>query len=247
MIGFDRAGARDRRSGDQPAAVAVLGGSRRPAVVAAAIALALAVAGPAAAASLSSSQACYVNVNPAIGAPMTISGSGFGPGDSIELSGGTVSGSATADATGAFSITTEAPTLATAGPAATSTLLTVTDTNDSTGAQTTQTISVMSANLAVSTKPGSVKDLRQDRVTFRFSGFPSGKRIYAYYLRKGKVVAHQKFGRTAGPCGTLSEKALLFPGGHPTHSAYDVSFESDSTYSKNVLPRVTATLQIFTF
>ena len=105
---------------------------------------------------------------------------------------------------------------------------------------------MQSANLAVATKPGSVRNVRKDKVTFSFSGFAPGKHIYGYYLRK-KVVAKAKYGKAKGPCGMLKEKALLFPGGHPTKDQYKVTFESSSKFDKNAFPRVTGTLNILHF
>ena len=88
--------------------------------------------------------------------------------------------------------------------------------------------------------------MRKDKVTFSFSGFATGKHIYGYYLLK-KVVAKVKFGRAHGPCGLLKQKALLYPGGHPSKDKYKVSFESSSRYDKNAFPRVTGTLNILHF
>jgi hypothetical protein len=203
------------------------------------------LAAQASAATLSADKACYVNADPAQGAPMVVTGSGFVPGSSVQLSGGTTFGSSTADAAGNVSFTAAAPELPTTAPASKTTTLTATAQNPD-GTQTIAGVRVHSANLAVATKPGSVRNVGKDKVTFNFSGFVPGKRIYGYYLRK-KVVAKAKYGRATGPCGTLKEKALLYPGGHPTHDEYKVTFESSSTYNKNAFPRVTGTLNILHF
>ncbi len=200
-----------------------------------------ALAATASAATLSADKACYVNADPAQGAPMTITGTGFTPGGSVTLSGGTVFGSGTADASGNVTISAAAPELSTVSPAMKTTTLTA---SDSSGVSTTLTVN--SANLAVATHPGSVRNVRKDKVTFSFSGFVPGKHIYGYYLRK-KVVAHVKFAKASGPCGMLKQKALLYPGGRPSHSSYKVTFESTSKYTKNAFPRVTGTLNILHF
>jgi hypothetical protein len=200
-----------------------------------------ALAATASAATLSADKACYVNADPAQGAPMTISGAGFTPDSSVTLSGGTVFANATADASGNVSFTTAAPELSTIAPAMKSTTLTAQD-----SAGVSAPLAVNSANLAVATHPGSVRNVRKDKVTFTFSGFAPGKHIYGYYLRK-KVVAHVKFGKASGPCGMLKQKALLYPGGRPSHDSYKVTFESSSKYNKNVFPRVTGTLNILHF
>jgi hypothetical protein len=204
-----------------------------------------AMAASASAAALAANKACYVNANPAQGAPMVITGSGFVAGTTVQLTGGTTFGSAVADANGSVSIPAQAPELATIAPASRSTMLTATGDNPD-GSTTTASLKVQSANLAVATKPGSVRNVRKDKVTFSFSGFAPGKHIYGYYLRK-KVVAKAKYGRAKGPCGMLKEKALLFPGGRPTKDSYKVTFESSSKFNKNAFPRVTGTLNILHF
>jgi hypothetical protein len=204
-----------------------------------------ALAAQASAATLAANKACYVNPDPAQGAPMVITGSGFVPASTVNLSGGTVLGSGVVDANGNVSIPASAPELATIAPASKTTVLTATADNAD-GSQTIATLPVRSANLAVATKPGSVRNVRKDDVTFMFSGFVPGKRIYGYYLRK-KVVAKAKFGKAQGPCGMLKQKALLYPGGRPSHDSYKVTFESSSKYDKSAFPRVTGTLNILHF
>jgi hypothetical protein len=204
-----------------------------------------AVAAEASAATIAANKACYVNADASQGAPMVITGSGFVPGSPVELSGGTVFASGTADAAGNIAISTAAPELGTIDPGTKVTPITATGDNPD-GTQTIAQTAVQSANLGVATKPGSVRNVHKDKVTFSFSGFAPGKHIYGYYIRK-KVVAKAKFGKAHGPCGTLKQKALLFPGGHPSKDSYKVTFESTSKYTKNAFPRVTGTLNILHF
>lgn len=201
-----------------------------------------ALAAQASAAAIAPNQACYVNANPSVGAPMTILGSGFGPGDPVNIFGGTVNTNTTAGADGSFAAATGGPTLPSFGPATGTTTLTATDEN--TGA--TATTTVRAANLAVSVHPASVRRISRQKVTYTFSGFTPGKHIYAYW-RKKKVVARLRFGRASGPCGTLREKALMFPGGHPRSSSYSVTFETSKRYSKKAFPQVTEKLSILRF
>jgi hypothetical protein len=167
-------------------------------------------------------------------------------GTTVQLTGGTTFGNAVADPSGNVSIPAQAPELATVDPASKSTVLTATADNPD-GTQTTATVPVQSANLAVATKPRSVKDVRKDKVTFSFSGFVPGKHIYGYWQTKNKTVGKTKFAKAQGPCGTLKQKALLFPGGRPKKDSYKVTFESSSKFNKNAFPRVTGTLNIFHF
>jgi hypothetical protein len=221
---------------------------RRPLLVVAATLGALApaagaLAASASAAALQADRACYVNTSPGTGAPMTITGSGFTPGDTIDVSGGDVFTRATVGTTGVFTATANAPILSTEGPGTLKTTLTATD--ETTGAPVTSTV-VESANLAVSVKPMSVSNVRKDKVTFTFSGFTPGKHIYGYYARK-RIVARSRFGKAGGPCGTLRQRALLFPGGRPRNDKYTVTFESVSRYAKKAFPRVTGQLSILHF
>lgn len=254
MIGLDRAGRGGRHVDcqDEHRPLArlprALGPHLARAAVAGCAALGIsgsALAAAASAATVTADKACYVDTGTAAGTPMTITGAGFGAGDSIEISGGTVLANGTADSAGSFSITTAAPEFALKYPTQ-STVLTVTDTNAANGAQTTTTLMVEAANLEVTTQPTSVKNIAKTKVTYIFSGFTPGKRIYGYYMRK-KVVAKSAFGRAAGPCGTLTQKALLFPGGHPKNDQYKVTFESSSRYVKTIFPRVVGTLNILKF
>lgn len=202
-----------------------------------------ALAASASAATMTANKACFVNTDPSQGAPMTLSGTGYTPGDTIDITGAGVSASATADANGDFVTSAPAPILSTVGPGTLTTPLTATD--ETTGA-VAATATVRSTNLAVSTSPGSVRNVRKDRVTFSFSGFTPGKHIYSFYMRK-KIVARDEFGKAHGPCGTLKQKALLYPGGRPKNDEYNVTFESTSKYSKSAMPRFTGKLNILHF
>jgi hypothetical protein len=205
-----------------------------------------ALAAQASAAALQVNKACYVNADPAEGAPMTITGSGFVAGTTVQVTGGTTFGSGVADPNGNVSIAAQAPELATTGPASKSTMLTATADNPD-GTQTTANLAVQSANLAVETSPRSVKNVRKDKVTYSFSGFVPHKHIYGYWQTKNKTVGTTKFAKAHGPCGTLKQKALLFPGGHPSKDSYKVTFESSSKFKKAAFPRVSGTLNIFHF
>jgi len=205
-----------------------------------------ALAAPASAATISVDKACYVNT--ATGpAPLTVTGSGFDPGESVQIAGGTTVIDTTADATGSLTATGSAPELTTKAAGTRLTTLTATGFDPATGATTSASTQALSANLAVSTKPLSVpvNELSKRKVTFTFSGFTPGKDIYGYYLRK-RVVATTRFGKATGPCGTLKHKAFLLPPGQSTTVRYGLVFESVARYSKTAFPHVTALVQFLT-
>jgi hypothetical protein len=208
-----------------------------------------ALAAQASAATLAANKACYVNPDPEQGAPMVISGTGFVPGATVTLSGVSdpAPPSAVADANGNVSIPAHAPELHLTNFAPGSGIRTVTATADNPDlTQTTVSVPVRAADLSVNAHPTNVRNVRKDKVTYSFSGFVPGKHIYGYWINK-KVVGKIKFGKATGACGTLQQKALLFPGGRPKKDSYNVTFENTSKYDKTAFPRVTANLMILRF
>jgi len=192
----------------------------------------------ASAAAISVAQACVVNADPAAGSPMIVTGSGFTPTDSIDLSSnsGGAFGTATADVNGNFSVQMSAPTLSTVGPGAAAFVL---EAMDETDGVTTATVTINVANLAVSTNPAEAKPTK--KVTWTFSGFISGAAIYGHYLHGKKVTATKKFGTATGPCGLLKTKAEFYPG-KSKYSSYKVQFDDSRHYSSKSLPHLLGTL-----
>lgn len=205
-----------------------------------------ALAAPASAATLTVTKPCLVNTDPVEGTPMVVTGSGFVANATVSLTGvsdlSAVGG--TADANGNISLQAHAPELAIKnfGPGVGLKKVTATASNPD-GTQTTAQAQVRVANLSVATRPTVVPDVRKDKVTFNFSGFVRGKHIYGFYTRK-KSTKKTTFGKASGACGTLKQKALLFPGGHPAKGKYTVTFESTSRYRKDAFPRIVGVLKI---
>jgi hypothetical protein len=204
----------------------------------AALALSGALAAPAAAQVIAVNGACFVNANPSVGAPVTVSGSGFAPGDTVDLvdSKGVV-GTTTVGTAGTFTSAVAGPTLSTASPASARFTLTA---RDETNGTTTASTSFLVANLAFQTRPASAKP--SDRVHFSFSGFRPGALVYGHYVHAKKVVT-ARFGRAKGACGLLNSKARLFPG-RPRFSNYKVQFDDSRRYHSEALPRIISGLTI---
>jgi hypothetical protein len=141
--------------------------TRRPMLV---LALSLGAVAPAAqasaatsAATISVDKACYVNsATPAL---VTVSGRGFVPGDTVLLTVGDVSTTATAGSDGTFTATPAAPQLP-QGPASKRFALTAVD-QTRTGVTAETTVRV--ANLAVGVSHTTVQNVRKDKVLFSFS------------------------------------------------------------------------------
>ena len=129
---------------------------------------------------------------------MTITGTGFNPGDDINITGGSTFVSATADASGGFAVPANAPELSTTGPGTLTTTLKATDVVAATGNNHGHDGGAV-ANLAVAIKPLSIplKQIKQRKITFSFSGFTPGS------TSTGSTCARRSWPRpgSAGPGG----------------------------------------------
>ncbi|HWC85455.1 MAG TPA: hypothetical protein VG388_02880 [Solirubrobacteraceae bacterium] len=166
---------------------------------------------------------------------MAVTGAGFAPGDPIELETtlGNAFGSATADADGNIETLMTAPALATNDlPAESAFTLTATDPLHPLAV--TPTTRFLVANLAVEARPANA--LPGTRVTWTFSGFTTGAKIYGHYLHGTKVTATATFGRATGPCGVLKVKALVYPG-HEKYGSYKIQIDDSRRYSPRTVPR----------
>jgi hypothetical protein len=201
-----------------------------------------AAAAPASAATLSLNKPCYVSAV-SKRAAMNLLGSGFVPGDMVEISSsdGSVATSTTVNASGDIAATTGAPIPAFSLPGSKTVTLTAQDFTAA-GTTITATARTQAAQLAVDTKPAQAR--LSKKVTWYFSGFRPGRFIYGHYLHK-KPVARAKFGRAKGPCGVLKVKAQFYPGGHPRFKSYGLQLDDSKGYSKHASPRIVTRLGTF--
>ena len=217
------------------------GGGRRRALAAAVATGALlpaAAAAQASAATLSTSAPCYVT---STGVPqIDVLGTGFTPGDTIQISGTGVSGSTVAGADGSINLITKGPRLGLSHPVQKTETVQAQDTTAPSGVLASTPVTV--ANLSVDTRPGTAAPTR--KVTWRFSGFLPGKTIFIHYLHGGRVQARMAFGKAQGPCGTLQVRDRLYPGGQPRFSVYQVVLDQVQRYTAQARPRI-ATLLSF--
>jgi hypothetical protein len=86
--------------------------------------------------------------------------------------------------------------------------LTATDTTDAT-ILARKKVTFVHAGLI--TRPRKTRP--HGRKTSRFSGFPSGKKIWAHYVFGGKLRATRYVGKAKGACGKLSHHMPLIPVG----------------------------------
>ena len=210
-----------------------------------------AVATQASAATITVDQACYVNLHRysianATRPHMIVTGTGFGPNDQIDISGpSAVFDAVTADANGNFVANTFAPIREDLSTSVRTGMILA---SDQTTTSLTASVPVAYANLSISIgnlTQKTVGNVHTDRVTYHFSGFTPGQHIVAYYVHNKRLKARSVFRTAQGPCGTLTQRALLYPGGHPAIEKYSVTFESVMHYETKAVPRLTATLGVF--
>ncbi len=230
-------------------------GTRATAVLAigaagAAIGLA-ATAGSAAAApqpaTLTVNQACYVTVSKTNRPTMVISGSGFNPGDTVLVTDktGDLDVQTQASPTGTITVSAKAPVPFLQVPGAKSDTITATDYTTTgveiQGTATTQ-LSVLFASFGKTHRAPGLGAYRE-KTTWRFSGFPTGRKIYGHYFLGRKLVARQSFGRAQGPCGVLVSHRRILPVA-PHSRNYNMYVESRKKYSKKAVPRFPVKLRL---
>jgi hypothetical protein len=136
--------------------------------------------------------------------PVTVTGSGFTPNTVIALSGA-VSGSATSDAGGAFSVPLTAPAVTTIAPKT----LTV-NASDPANPANTATVSFQAVKGAyVSNVP--INGRPTEKTTWRFAGFQAGAPVYGHFRLNGRTLRNYRFGIAKGACGTLVVRAARVP------------------------------------
>ena len=200
-----------------------------------------ALAQQAAAATITVAEPCYVNTSTAKRAQMTVTGSGFVPGGTVQLSSsdGTVKATTLATVTGAIAVTTPAPDPSFALPGQQTVTLTAQQPSTP-GALVTATTPVTVAPLSVAIMPAQAQPTQ--RVTWFFSGFEPGRPIYGHYLRRHQV-ALERFGPARGACGLLKVKAFLYPGGRPRYRLYGLQLDDSRHYRAGAAPRIDKKLQ----
>jgi hypothetical protein len=220
-------------------------GKRATIVAIVAAGASLGVVGTAAAATVPASpltlnRACYVSVGKAR-PTMVVTGSGYIPGDSVNVSDATHSfhQTVTADATGAITTRGPAPVTSFSHPGQKADVVSATDyAPDGTeyvGSARTE-LSFLGASANKTRRAHGLRALTF-KTKWTFSGFPEGKSIYAHYIYGKRTVARQSFGKAKGPCGLLTARARLYPA-TPHHREYHLQIDSRKTYSRRASPRL---------
>jgi hypothetical protein len=218
-----------------------------------AAALALALAVPAVAAAGASAAVitpvyakgyqCYVNPSPLKPVNIGIFGTGFTPGNDIEIEGDQVADHAPALANGSIAFITRGPILGTPDPGYKVFTISALDESDVNAMNPLATTKIRVANFAFDTTPASAR--LTSKVRWSFSGFPLGKEIYAHFTHSGRQIGALKFGHAKAPCGTLSAKARFFPLSRVAPGTYGVQVDASRRYNKRTTPRITSSLKTF--
>lgn len=195
-----------------------------------------------AAGTITLSKPCYVAPAVGRGAPITVTGSGFPPGEFVDAQipapGGILGFDETQVAPdGTFTATISDVQPETIDPVAEKRVMQIKGVlSDQLYAEAPFELS----NLAVRTKPATARYNKV--VTYVFSGFGAGKPIFGHYLRHGHVVVTHKFGKSEGACGLLQAKAKLFPGSGPANASYKVQFDDSKKYNPKVARKIVTKL-----
>jgi hypothetical protein len=200
----------------------------------------------ASAAVLSVSADCYV-VAGKNAPPMSFTGSGYMPGDSVLVSSvdGTVDTSVKADSTGHIAGKTDAPTPYFATPGAQKIVLSAKDqtpTGRTINARATVNVTELGWEHGSTKRQPGLRALTE-KTNWSFSGFVPGEPIFGHYLYKGKQTALARFGVAESPCGTLKVRARLYPA-TPHHSSYLIQYDDSRAYSKKSDPRIIGPLKL---
>jgi hypothetical protein len=198
-------------------------------------AAALAVPGAADAAVIATQGACFFT-----GQPVPLNGRAFTPGAIVTIGGG-VAGTAQADPAGSFTAPLQAPAVSTIAPRT----IGVTATDGANAANTaTTTFRVVRAPLTTNAPVGGRP---RQRTTWRFAGFPPGRPIYGHYRVAGRTMANFRFGRTQGPCGTLTVRARRVPvaASRLRTGVWRLQLDNRRTYRRTTAPRRVVRFRIF--
>ncbi len=200
-----------------------------------------ALAAEAPAGTLSVSRACYVNTAKAL-AQISVTGSGWQAGATIELTDklGRVSATATAEENGSFTATVPAPVVNPYTSLQIADAIRASyesqpglpgDTGASAASPTFET-----TNYAV-LQTGNKKN-PDAKTIFELSGFTPNRTVYGHYLnRAGMLLTSASFGKPTGPCGLRRVVTYEYPGGHPERGSYTIQFDDSARYAKLTQPQ----------
>lgn len=197
--------------------------------------------------SITVNQACYVVHGKQLPTAV-VTGTGFVPGDPVDLSSGNnafFDANTTVGADGSFVASGQiAPAKVTLVPQTTT--ITAQDFADTgtVSAVTNATTTFFGVSLVSKKKAPGLRAFKL-KGTWTFDGFNPGQEIYGHYLIHHKQVALAKFGKASGPCGYLQVRKDGYPA-TPHYRNYPVQFDSAKKYSKGTSPKIATILRLHT-
>ena len=209
--------------------------------------LAAGAAEAASAATLSVNAACYVFATKTP-PTMVVTGSGYAPGDLVEITSnvGFAAATATADAGGNIAVSTQAPLPPKVAAGAQPVVLTADDEsiNGSIPASVPLNVAFLYVFHGGAKKRPGLGAFRE-KTSWAFSGFAPASTSGVTTSIHGRQVAKVRFGKASGPCGVLKTRAKLFPA-TPHHRSYPVQVDDSKRYSKHAFPKVSGRLTLTT-
>jgi hypothetical protein len=168
---------------------------------------------------------------------MVVTGSGFAPGTDLTLTGDGVYTTVTTDGNGAFQTGIPAPDNGIGDDVATARSIVGVTLNVENPADPSQNASVSYkvSNFAVDSGTGAKSP--HTKRTWHFVGFPAGQTVYGHFLFKRHLRGTQRFGKTGGPCGTLTAHAPGLPRKVAARNGvWTVQFDTAARYSAATRP-----------
>jgi hypothetical protein len=190
-----------------------------------------ALAAQSSAAQIALNASCYLNTDRST-ARVTIAGRGFFASTSVDIGGG-VFGNVTTDSAGNFVTTVRAPN-ATLKPGARKFSVTASDASIDTGQKVTASTTGHYTMAGVAFSDNYVGFGK--RLTYYFGGFRPGRQIYGHYFIGKRQTGRKRFGKAAGPCGTLKAEATGYPVSSAHPDKWTVFFDNVEKFSKRAIP-----------
>jgi hypothetical protein len=175
--------------------------------------------------------------------PMTIQGTGWGPGSAWSVQATGIFDSGTADAAGNFISAPTAPTVGGDDDTFKPVKFTLTGQQDGQDVASTEFKVV---DFLV--RPNDPSGDPTKKTLWHFSGFTPGRRVYVHVRRKGKTYT-QRAGVAKSPCGTLKKRLRRLPAWPKrkiAYGTYKIAIDSRKKYAPtdNSYPQYTASITI---
>ena len=205
------------------------------AALAAGVFAGLAAAAPAGAATIAVNGTCFLDSD-----TITVSGSGFAPGASVNYAfNGVTQAAGTADAAGNVAQQVPAPVLPIDSVVSTYNLTATDQSNLANVGSAQVTVTKLTASLS----PQKARPRR--KIKFNVRGMPPAVTVFLHYVFHGRSRATITLGRPNAPCGTMTKRRRFFPFDHPSVGIWTFQFDNKRRYSPGSRPAIRGKVQIY--